>query len=466
MGSVITHYQCLYFKFGVFSLLVWAPIALMAILFLIIAIVVGNISLNALLIFIALFIFLLPYPLYLFFLYRWGRRWTERTRIQSIYYLVPLLPIVLLVLFSSLGQSKWFRPKPHWADTETFEWLDNGYSKDIHHAYHDSTVIEGADPATFRVLDYHYAADAYHVFFKLRMIPEADPSSFKVLPLMNKGEEDEARTIYLARDAHDYYVRDIPLHVADYRSFRRIKNKWAVDNQKVYYFGRESEKFDVICSPVFDSRNFHVLSYCFASDGHYVYHEGTIIEGADPATFKVVGNDNNISQDKNHVYYATEKRPLRNVYALKHKSEFLYESFHTNDTIVYNPKLQPMPEGTDYATIHDIGTDWYADKDRVYYENRIVPEADPQTFESCHAYSILKDTVIRIKHGHRVYGIYAHDAKHIYRRDTILEVADTATFVCGRSFVDTLRFAFDKYRFYEGHPTPAIEKLRKRLIAP
>ena len=302
--------------------------------------------------------------------------------------------------------------------------------------------------------DNHYSADAHHVFFKLRQIPGADPASFEVLPLMNKGEEDEFRTIYLARDAHDYYVRDIPLHVADYSSFRRINNRWAVDNQDVYYFGRESEMFDVIRSPVFDSRNFHVISYCFASDGHYVYHEGTIIEGADPATFKVVGNNNNISQDKNHVYYATEKRPLRNVYALKHKSEFLDISFHTDDTTVYNPKLLPMPEGTDYTTIHEIGTDWYADKERVYYENRIVPEADPETFKSCHGYSILNDTTILKRNNGLISSIYAHNAKHVYRRDTILEVADTATFFFGYSHVDTLRFAFDKYRYYEGHPTP------------
>ena len=59
----------------------------------------------------------------------------------------------------------------------------------------------------------------------------------------------------------------------------------------------------------------------------------------------------------------------------------LYETFHTDGKTVYNPELMAMPVGTDFSTIHRVERyrDWYADKNRVYYENRLLSEAKPQT---------------------------------------------------------------------------------------
>ena len=59
----------------------------------------------------------------------------------------------------------------------------------------------------------------------------------------------------------------------------------------------------------------------------------------------------------------------------------LWNAFHTDGKMVYNPKLMTMPKGTDFATIHKVERyrDWYADNKHVYYENRLLPGANPKT---------------------------------------------------------------------------------------
>ena len=55
---------------------------------------------------------------------------------------------------------------------------------------------------------------------------------------------------------------------------------------------------------------------------------------------------------------------------------------------------------------------------------------------------------------------YAKDAHNIFHKDTLLKDADYATFVCGWDGLNKVAFAFDKNRYYEGHPTPLIRKYR------
>ena len=38
---------------------------------------------------------------------------------------------------------------------------------------------------------------------------------------------------------------------------------------------------------------------------------------------------------------------------------------------------------------------------------------------------------------------------------------DVASFICGYDYVDSISFAFDKNRYYEGSPNPRLEKLRQ-----
>jgi hypothetical protein len=181
--------------------------------------------------------------------------------------------------------------------------------------------LEGADPSTFKVLNDDYAADVHHVWFHGNMIEGAEPATF-VLPdshildlsdvLSDVHVDDLADAI--AHDAHDYYMGDQPLHVANMGGFRRIDRNWAVDSLQVYYRGTYLAYKKAV--PVGDYRTFKVLNEIYAVDAKCVYYEDRILTGANPKTFVLfpshyvhrfyVSNNNSdteYSHDGNHVYY-------------------------------------------------------------------------------------------------------------------------------------------------------------------
>ena len=152
---------------------------------------------------------------------------------------------------------------------------------------------------------------------------------------------------------------------------------------------------------------------------------------------------------------------IRNLDALKHRNmgNGLYETFHTDGKTVYNPELMAMPVGTDFSTIHRVERyrDWYADKNRVYYENRLLSEAKPQTFKVFPIHYVSKDYV---SNNNKDFN-YSYDANRVYYRDSLMLGVDVASFICGYDYVDSISFAFDKNRYYQGRPNPRLEKLRQ-----
>jgi hypothetical protein len=137
----------------------------------------------------------------------------------------------------------------------------------------------------------------------------------------------------------------------------------------------------------------------------------------------------------------------------------LYEAFHTDGKTVYNPELMAMPDGTDFATTHRVERyrDWYADKNRVYYENRLLPGANPQTFRIFQSHYVSENYVSNNNKNTS----YSCDVDHVYYQDSLITGVDIASFICGYDYVDSCPFAFDKNRYYQGSPNPRLEKLRQ-----
>jgi hypothetical protein len=316
--------------------------------------------------------------------------------------------------------------------------------------------LEEADPKSFRALNEEYSADSRHVWYRGDKIEGANPQTF-VAPEKNNSLDI---SIDLARDDHDYYNQNKPLHVVEMGSFKRVDGSWAVDRQNVYYIGLEAEiGKDIV--PIGDYSTFRVLNDFYATDAKNVYYKNNIVDGADPKTFAPLFGENNFGKDKNRVYYKASATSIRNLDALKHRNMDygLYEAFHTDGKTVYNPKLMAMPDGTDFATIHRVERyrDWYADKNRVYYENRLLPEASPQTFKVFPIHYVSKDYV---SNNNKDFN-YSYDANRVYYRDSLMLGVDVASFICGYDYVDSISFAFDKNRYYQGRPNPRLEKLRQ-----
>jgi hypothetical protein len=85
-------------------------------------------------------------------------------------------------------------------------------------------------------------------------------------------------------------------------------NKYIIDNNKVYIIGwNEGNGNYKRVMKIADAKTFQTIKtesdYCnlFGKDKNFVFMDQEIIDGADPKTFKFVGN--HIFKDKNYAYY-------------------------------------------------------------------------------------------------------------------------------------------------------------------
>ncbi|MFW6151832.1 MAG: DKNYY domain-containing protein [Verrucomicrobiota bacterium] len=167
-----------------------------------------------------------------------------------------------------------------------------------------------------------------------------------------------------------------------------------------------------LCSAV-DSASFVVLNEDYTKDKNRVYYKWIspgrfwIVElvGADPTTFESLDSD--LARDSNHVW--------------------------RTDTIM---------EGADAATATVVRPHWvWKDRNRVYYQSTLIPNADPETFQ------------------HLGSGYY-RDKNMVLWCTTPIDDADMATFkVLGDSFL-----AKDKDNVYRsGYPFSEIDAATCRL---
>lgn len=452
LGEQPTHLQEVYFWLMVLSLLIWPIFFFMSLFFFDAPTrsTVDEICRWGMVLTIWL------YPFYLLPLIGSWFRLAKFIRAKWLYYLCPLIPVMFFILFVELTSSEFAAKKPEGYDSATFERLNETYAKDINHVYYCNEILEEADPKSFRALDNNYSADSRHVWYREDIIEGANPTTF-VAPEKSNSLDF---SVDLAHDDHDYYSQNHPLHVADMASFKRKDGSWAVDHKNVYYIGLEAQiGKDIV--PIGDYRTFRVLNHLYAADSKNVYYKNIIVEGADPKSFAPLDGGNNYGQDKNRVYYEARATSIRNFDVLKHRNmgNGLYEAFHTDGKTVYNSELMAMPNGTDFATIHRVERcrDWYADKSRVYYENRLLPGANPQTFRIFQSHYVSKDYVSNNNKDAN----YSSDGDHVYYRDSLMSGVDVSSFICGYDFVDSCSFAFDKNRYYQSCPNPRLEKLRQ-----
>ena len=212
------------------------------------------------------------YPLYLLPLMRSWFQLSKCLRATWLFYLCPLIPIIIFFSFVELASSEYAAKKPKGYDPATFERLNESFAKDINHVYFYNEILEVANPKTFRALDEDYSADSRHVWYRKDIIEGANPQTF-VAPEKNNSLDI---SIDLAHDDHDYYNQNNPLHVADMGSFKRIDGSWAVDRQNVYYIGLEAEiGKDIV--PIGDFRTFRVLNDFYAADAKYVYYKNKVV---------------------------------------------------------------------------------------------------------------------------------------------------------------------------------------------
>lgn len=175
-------------------------------------------------------------------------------------------------------------------DAGSFQILDrDGYARDDRHVYYHENTVQDADPGSFTALSDLYGKDQAHVYYAGKTIPGADPATFTHFD------------IQWGRDVQDVYFQDRPVDACDPATFVLLEEDWQRDRQCVY---RQGKKL-----PNADPASFVVINYWFGKDRNYAYsHLGSIIEGADAATFTLrEGICEVCAEDKNSCYRYEER---------------------------------------------------------------------------------------------------------------------------------------------------------------
>ena len=236
-------------------------------------------------------------------------------------------------------------------------WMDNAnthadrYRVEARGVFYEGRPIPGADPATFSQLGKYYAKDNNSVFYcSSDLVPDF---SLIFIPIFRKS------------------VLTVRMETADPGTFAAIGDLHGKDLRAAYYKG---EKI-----PGADPGTFEEVDAFFAKDKRSVYHGLDVLPESDGRAFRALG----------YGYYGDQRSLWRYdvKLAIPRASSVtaLGNSYFKSDRHVYylGDDSVPVMMDADIATFEVCAGQQYAkDAYRVFYKNRIVPEADPRSFQS------------------------------------------------------------------------------------
>lgn len=152
---------------------------------------------------------------------------------------------------------------------------------------------------------------------------------------------NQSTNSYLGKDKNHVYIGASVLAFADPTTFEQIRD---------YYWKDKS----------------HVFLLQFGGDT-------CVIKDADPATFEILGDDN-WGRDQQNVYYKFDKLPNCNA------SQFtvINEAWGKDDKrYFYNHKPVNL---LDYSSARVLSTYYIVDKNHVFCQDSLIPDADVKTF--------------------------------------------------------------------------------------
>jgi len=210
--------------------------------------------------------------------------------------------------------------------------------------------------------------------------------------------------------------------------------KYEVQGDVVVYsywtfsFGRLNDTL-----PGADVSTFKSVNSWLGHDSERVYYHNRLVPGVDVASLEVKHHP--LFRDKNDYYYESTPMHVADVSSFKTLKWFADDFWAVDSRCAYFDTTRI--EGVDLPTFDLISFSVARDKHRVYFLGKVLPEADPATFEEI---------------GNSA---YYRDKSHIWCGNDLLEDADMATFV-----VDDIDRAHDKYgafMFEKRDTVPAAE---------
>lgn len=276
--------------------------------------------------------------------------------------------------------------------------------------------FKNSDPATFENLNKHYSKDKNKVFYinsYILEIPEADPDTFVIL------SNEEHRENY-SKDKNNIFFGDKKIENADIKSFKIIKGSFSKDKNNVYYEYKKIENISpngfkiMLTYPVnvfknkdnvyiyrpydyylekgmlttieeADSETFEVMKYPYFKDQKHIYYKNIKLNEADVDTFTAINEF--FGKDKNSVYYKDKKLSQISTTGFEvvywNKDDKIHFLKTKNDIFyIENNKIEKI-DGINAETfkISNFKHFYLADKNKIYYKNRIIKGVGLKTFK-------------------------------------------------------------------------------------
>ena len=266
-------------------------------------------------------------------------------------------------------------------DVDTFEVLDDEYSKDKHNIYYDGITLSDVDMDTFQIImPNYYAKDKNSVYSGHKKIKGANPKTIKVL---NIAYVKDDKTVF------SNFSFSNTLKNADVKSFEALGEYYGKDKNNVYLMGEKIKKADVKTFQVISEESFNHYS----KDKNNVYLGTYIIEGADPKTFEIIKEKPTYSKDKKYLYYSGKKiDEIRD--NLENMSAGVLDIIKNGNRIYANGNRLDIENPENFKIIKN---DYYSDPNIIYGKNnkniyviigngqkirsKIIKDADINSFE-------------------------------------------------------------------------------------
>lgn len=357
-------------------------------------------------------------------------------------------------------------------DLDSFQLLDgrNNVFKDKNHVYYEDKIIEDADPNTFQIflVTSKYAKDKSNIFWLDKRYPttfNADINTFEV----------DVENPKWAKNQYSVFYKGYKQWELDAKSLKILGENHVQDHANIYFIdkdfprpkpivGADINTFSIIDNKEFEGINAYRREQRFAKDRLHIYYRESIIDQADPATFKVLGEYGNFAIDKKNVFikkddvYQILKNADRESFTLTQRGSdaedknFLYSSkgkITSKDEIVncncsskktpannksedqfiqlkfkgkYPDKYTPdetenwifrdfhSPYKYSRTGIDEITTQYWKNSKSITYQKNHLPNVDVKNFE-----------VIDLEFG--------KDNQNVYYQDQLIEGADIESFV-------------------------------------
>ncbi len=294
-------------------------------------------------------------------------------------------------------------------DPQTYEVINQLYSKDKNNIYYSDRKIIGVDLPTFQRIDEHiYSKDKNNIYFRGKKISGADKDTFEKIDKYN-----------YSKDKNNIYYNDKKIEGVDKNTF-----------ELTYDFGS-------------------VVNEYYSKDKNNVYYENKKLKGIDVKTFKKISRlvDNFLIEDKNGFYIVEKDGSIAPIDSkevdIENLSQLAIKTnlYHDKDSM-YFVKNHKLVKIKDAPKVDPYNLSTYNDKYINKYDVVYYLDTDEGAFKKLEKAE---------SHEFRAYGDteYAKGRRNVYFKGKVLTGADYESFDMKYNHEKGVYEIKDKNKIYE-----------------